>query len=347
MGGGDVRAQARRSPTITLDNLMRDPRLQQDPARRLREEDPRPRAGDRQVARPSAGRCSRSTATTSPRSTRRSTRRRPPRGGPTFIVAHTVKGKGVSFMENNPEWHGKAPKPAEAVARDPRDPRGQRGRLGRLPGRRRRHRAIVDELRALGRSKDRCRPRPRAPRSAKRCSSWAPRDERIVTLDADLSKSTMTVELRQEVSRRARSTSASPSPNMIGVGAGLALAGQHPLRVLLRLLRGGPLRDDPHLGRLHQRQREARRHPRRHRHRRGRLQPDGAGGHRLPARAAEHPDHPARRRAGDQAGGRLRGRAPRARSTCGSPARTSSPCARRGYRFQFGRWPTLRAGHAT
>ena len=35
--------------------------------------------------------------------------------GPTFIVAHTVKGKGVSFMENDPEWHGKAPKPAEAV----------------------------------------------------------------------------------------------------------------------------------------------------------------------------------------------------------------------------------------
>jgi transketolase len=38
------------------------------------------------------------------------------RGGPTFIVAHTVKGKGVSFMENNVEWHGKSPKPAEAVA---------------------------------------------------------------------------------------------------------------------------------------------------------------------------------------------------------------------------------------
>ena len=36
-------------------------------------------------------------------------------GGPTFIVAHTVKGKGVSFMENDPEWHGKAPKPAEAI----------------------------------------------------------------------------------------------------------------------------------------------------------------------------------------------------------------------------------------
>jgi transketolase len=37
------------------------------------------------------------------------------KGCPTFIVAHTVKGKGVSFMENDPEWHGKAPKPAEAI----------------------------------------------------------------------------------------------------------------------------------------------------------------------------------------------------------------------------------------
>ena len=36
-------------------------------------------------------------------------------GRPTFIVAHTVKGKGVSFMENDPEWHGKAPKPTEAI----------------------------------------------------------------------------------------------------------------------------------------------------------------------------------------------------------------------------------------
>jgi len=25
---------------------------------------------------------------------------------PTVIVAHTIKGKGVSFMEDNPKWHG-------------------------------------------------------------------------------------------------------------------------------------------------------------------------------------------------------------------------------------------------
>lgn len=28
---------------------------------------------------------------------------------PSVIIAHTVKGKGVDFMENNPEFHGKAP----------------------------------------------------------------------------------------------------------------------------------------------------------------------------------------------------------------------------------------------
>lgn len=32
---------------------------------------------------------------------------------PTLILAHTIKGKGVSFMENKVEWHGIAPKPEE------------------------------------------------------------------------------------------------------------------------------------------------------------------------------------------------------------------------------------------
>jgi transketolase len=33
---------------------------------------------------------------------------------PTVIIAHTVKGKGVSFMENNASFHGKAPTTEEA-----------------------------------------------------------------------------------------------------------------------------------------------------------------------------------------------------------------------------------------
>jgi transketolase len=69
--------------------------------------------------------------------------------GPVIIVAHTVKGKGVSFMENDPEWHGKAPKPAEAITAireilgvpEP----GWSDYLAKNPA----TRAIVDELVAL------------------------------------------------------------------------------------------------------------------------------------------------------------------------------------------------------
>jgi len=40
-------------------------------------------------------------------------------GKPAVIVCRTVKGKGVSFMENNADWHGKAPDSEQtACARD-------------------------------------------------------------------------------------------------------------------------------------------------------------------------------------------------------------------------------------
>lgn len=35
------------------------------------------------------------------------------KGMPTAIIAKTVKGKGVSFMENQVGWHGKAPNEEE------------------------------------------------------------------------------------------------------------------------------------------------------------------------------------------------------------------------------------------
>ncbi len=37
------------------------------------------------------------------------------KGMPTIIIAHTIKGKGVSFMENVVDWHGKAPCEEEAI----------------------------------------------------------------------------------------------------------------------------------------------------------------------------------------------------------------------------------------
>lgn len=35
------------------------------------------------------------------------------KGKPTVVIADTIKGKGVSFMENNPKYHGVAPTPDE------------------------------------------------------------------------------------------------------------------------------------------------------------------------------------------------------------------------------------------
>lgn len=41
------------------------------------------------------------------------TEARETKGMPTAIVMHSLKGKGVSFMENDAEWHGKAPNDEE------------------------------------------------------------------------------------------------------------------------------------------------------------------------------------------------------------------------------------------
>ena len=37
------------------------------------------------------------------------------KGRPSAIIANTLKGKGVSFMENNADFHGKAPSPDELL----------------------------------------------------------------------------------------------------------------------------------------------------------------------------------------------------------------------------------------
>jgi transketolase len=37
------------------------------------------------------------------------------KGAPSVIVAHTIKGRGVSFMEGDAGWHGKAPSPEQVA----------------------------------------------------------------------------------------------------------------------------------------------------------------------------------------------------------------------------------------
>ena len=53
------------------------------------------------------------------------------KGAPTAIIAETVKGKGVSFMENQVGWHGKAPNDEQYEQRHGRACRQRReGGLG-------------------------------------------------------------------------------------------------------------------------------------------------------------------------------------------------------------------------
>ncbi len=48
------------------------------------------------------------------------------KGQPVAIIAHTVKGKGVSFMENQVGWHGKAPNDEEyAIAMEELEKEGE------------------------------------------------------------------------------------------------------------------------------------------------------------------------------------------------------------------------------
>lgn len=63
-------------------------------------------------------------------------------GKPTVIVAHTIKGKGVSWMELNHNWHGKAPNAeegeraiAEILSAPARTPKAARPRATKRPAR--------------------------------------------------------------------------------------------------------------------------------------------------------------------------------------------------------------------
>lgn len=49
------------------------------------------------------------------------TEARQTKGKPTMIIAHTIKGKGVSFMENSPLWHGSVKLQKEELVRALRD----------------------------------------------------------------------------------------------------------------------------------------------------------------------------------------------------------------------------------
>src|SRR5438876_355655 len=200
-------------------------------------------------------------------------------GGPWLLLAHTVKGKGVSFMEGKWAWHGKAPTAEEAA------------------------RALEEISRHGCGHPRRLRPRARTPGGYQRPHRRAGRRPRQLDQHQGLRRQVPRALLparhrRGEHGRR---------------GGRARAGGEDPLRGELRLLSRRALRADPRLGRLQPRQRAAGRDPRRRRHRRGRLQPDeprGPGPHAL---AAEHARPPAGGRGRDRGRGRVPGPARGAR----------------------------------
>ena len=162
------------------------------------------------LARVRLARDRRSTATTSTRSSTRSPRRARTKGQPTMILARTIKGKGVSFVEGKDGWHGKAFKkgeeldralaeleqqfvPVPTAARRPRRADSEAG-VGAARRRRRRSRSRRPPTSWATRWR---RARPTAPRSPSSAKPIA----RVVALDADVKNSTFSDKFEKVAAR--------------------------------------------------------------------------------------------------------------------------------------------------
>ena len=215
------------------------------------------------------------------------------KGRPTMIVARTIKGKGVSFVEGKEGWHGKVfkkgeeadralaeleqqlvpeppgidlvgriPKPPAAIASNRREESA--GAPGLHAGRRGRDaRGVRNRARQAGRSR-----RPRGCARRRREEFDLQRQVR-----EGVSRS-----LLPELHRRAGDGRR---------GDGARRPRRDPVSVDLRVLPRPRLRFHPH-GRDQQRRHQAGRIARRRVDRRGRPFTDGAGGSRDVPRAAEH-----------------------------------------------------------
>jgi transketolase len=166
------------------------------------------------------------------------------KGRPTVIIATTVKGKGVSFMENEASWHGVAPNKEqfekalpEIVCQDvPRE------RVARLLARASENakRVAEETRRAVPRfGADRwwnTQPNMKVDMDPTRMGfgrglDTAGQDERVVTIHADISGSIRITDFEAKHPERMRRVFSVgiAEQNMMGVAAGLARAGYIPV----------------------------------------------------------------------------------------------------------------------
>jgi transketolase len=153
------------------------------------------------------------------------------KGRPTVILARTLKGKGISFMEGKGGWHGKAVKKGDELAQALGELQAQLvpedGPLQRPPAPPRRQRPASQQAKlgappyALGDSV--------ATREAygAAIARLGAADERIVALDADVKNSTFSEKFEQQHPERFYQSFIAEQV-MIGAAMGLAARGAIP-----------------------------------------------------------------------------------------------------------------------
>ncbi len=167
------------------------------------------------------------------------------KGKPTIIIADTIKGKGVSFMENTPGWHGIATRTDEEYERAMKDvgcPAFDREKIKRLQEKAKAFQQEQDEkLRTALPSfsheywwnrTENMKVKMDATRSGfGRGVARAGEDPRVVTIHADISDSIRITDFEKADPRRKERVFSVgiAEQNMMGVAAGLALEGKIPV----------------------------------------------------------------------------------------------------------------------
>lgn len=151
-------------------------------------------------------------------------------GKPTMIVAYTVKGKGVSFMENDPEWHARPIDDAQ-LARALEDLGGDLvlepdPDLPRYPGSGAAEKAVPPPALRWAPRRDQA---PLAQREVfgRTLIELAQEDDRLVVLDGDLANSTRADWFARQFPDRFLQMGIGEQ-NMLSVAAGLASVGLVP-----------------------------------------------------------------------------------------------------------------------
>jgi transketolase len=155
------------------------------------------------------------------------------KGRPTMILARTIKGKGISFIEGKNGWHGKPLKKGEEMQR------------------------AIDELEKQFVEEDEAAPAPQAPPSKSRAGSsnaatlepptykmgdqvatreafgdaiakLGAKDGRVVALDADVKNSTFTEKFEQRIGAERFVQNYIAEQQMVGAAMGLAARGAIP-----------------------------------------------------------------------------------------------------------------------